>query len=65
MKELAPLSPLSTSTIDQFRTRSTTIEELKKVVALSDLPDDHLQWLLDHSDYHEYEDGTLIGKTGD
>jgi signal transduction histidine kinase len=44
---------------------STTIEELKNVVALSDLPDDHLQWILNHSDYHEYEDGTQIRKTGE
>jgi signal transduction histidine kinase len=45
--------------------QSATIEELKNVVALSDLPDAHLQWILDHSDYHEYEDGTQIKKTGD
>jgi signal-transduction protein with cAMP-binding, CBS, and nucleotidyltransferase domain len=43
----------------------TTIEELKNVIALSDLPDDHLQWILNHSDYHEYEDGTQIRKTGE
>ncbi len=42
-----------------------TIEELKKVIALKDLPDEHLQWILDHSDYYEYEDGHLIFKTGD
>ena len=42
-----------------------TIEELKKVVALSDLPDLQLQWILDHSDYHEYSDGGLIAKYGD
>jgi signal transduction histidine kinase len=45
--------------------QSTTIEELKRVAALSDLPDGHLQWILDHSEYHEYEDGALIRKTGD
>lgn len=42
-----------------------TIEELRKVVALSDLPDEHLQWILDRSEYHEYEDGALLLKTGD
>jgi signal transduction histidine kinase len=42
-----------------------TIEDLKKVVALCDLPDQHLQWILDHSEYHEYEDGNLIGKFGE
>lgn len=42
-----------------------TIEELKKVIALSDLPDEHLQWILDHSEVAEYEDGELVGKTGE
>lgn len=42
-----------------------TKEELKKVVALSDLPDDHLLWILAHSEYVEYEDGDLIFKTGE
>ena len=31
-----------------------TIEELKKVIALSDLPDEHVQWILDHSEPLEY-----------
>jgi signal transduction histidine kinase len=44
---------------------STTIEELKNVIALSDLPNDHLQWIIDHSEYQEYEDGVQIHKTGD
>lgn len=42
-----------------------TIEDLKKVIALSELPDEHLQWILDRSEYSEYEDGTQIKKTGD
>ncbi|MEP6596109.1 MAG: ATP-binding protein [Ginsengibacter sp.] len=42
-----------------------TIEDLKKVVALSDLPDDHLQWILEHSEYHEYADGDIVAKYGD
>jgi signal transduction histidine kinase len=42
-----------------------TIEELRKVIALSDLPDDHLQWILDHSEYREFEDGTVIIRTGE
>src|SRR5215217_7130728 len=45
--------------------QSATIEDLKKVVALSELPDAHLQWLLDHSEYQEYADGDLIAKYGD
>ena len=42
-----------------------TIEELKKVIVLRDLSDDLLQWLMDHSEYIEYEEGELVGKTGD
>ena len=42
-----------------------TIHELKKVIALSDLPDEHLQWLLDHSETEEYEEGSVIMKTGE
>jgi signal transduction histidine kinase len=42
-----------------------TIEELKKVIALSDLPDEHLKWIVDHSEAMEYEDGGLLGKTGE
>jgi CRP-like cAMP-binding protein len=41
------------------------IEDLKKVIALSDLPDEHLQWILDHSDIHELEDGAPIAKFGE
>jgi signal transduction histidine kinase len=42
-----------------------TIEDLRKVVVLQDLPNEHLQWLVDHSEYHEYSDGELIAKYGD
>src|SRR5436190_16873301 len=45
--------------------QSPTIEDLKKVIALSDLSDEHLQWILDHSEYHEYADGEVIIKTGE
>ncbi|MEP6617038.1 MAG: ATP-binding protein [Ginsengibacter sp.] len=41
------------------------IDELKSVVALSDLPDEHLQWIIDHSEYREYADGDLIAKFGE
>lgn len=41
-----------------------TIEDLKKVIALSELPDDHLQWILDRTTYHEFADGDLIAKYG-
>lgn len=42
-----------------------TIEELKKVIALKDLPDEHLQWILDRSEVWEYEDGAVLFRTGD
>lgn len=42
-----------------------TIEELKKVIVLTNLPDEHLQWILDHSESIEYEEGDIVGKTGD
>lgn len=45
--------------------QSVSIEELKKVIALRDLPDEHLEWILAHSEYNEYKDGDLINKTGD
>lgn len=41
------------------------LEDLKKVAVLADLPNDHLQWILDNAEYHEFEDGTQIKKTGD
>ncbi len=42
-----------------------TVDDLKKVIALSDLPDEHLQWILDHTEYRAYADGELIAKYGD
>ena len=42
-----------------------TIKEMKSVVALNELPDEHLKWILDHSEPLEYEDGEIIAKTGD
>ena len=42
-----------------------SIKELKKVTALGDLTDEHLQWIADHSEYHEYEEGEVIMKTGE
>src|SRR5689334_16309954 len=42
-----------------------TIEELKTVIALKDLPDEHLQWILDHTEVWEYEDGAVLFRTGD
>jgi len=42
-----------------------TIEELRVVTALKDMPDELLQWILEHSEYQEYEDGSIIGKFGE
>ncbi len=42
-----------------------SIEDLKKVVALSELPDEHLQWILDRCEYEEIDDGGLLAKFGD
>ena len=44
---------------------SVTAEELKTVIALKDQPTDLLQWILENSVYHEYEDGALLRKLGD
>src|SRR5205085_583279 len=35
------------------------------VHALKDLPVEHLEWILAHSEYKEYEDGALIVRTGE
>ena len=37
-----------------------TTDELKAVTAFNDLPNEQLQWILDHAEYHEYEDGSQI-----
>jgi signal transduction histidine kinase len=41
------------------------IDELKNIIALKDVPDEHLEWILSHSEYYEHEDGENIHKTGD
>ena len=43
---------------------SVTTAELKKVIALGDLPEEHLLWILNHSEYMEFEDGSLIMSFG-
>ena len=44
---------------------NVTIEELKNIISLRDLPDEHLEWILAHSEYREYSDGEIIFETGD
>src|SRR5574338_1733829 len=45
--------------------KSSIKEDLRKIKALKGLPDEHLDWILDHSNYEEYEDGELVSKTGE
>lgn len=44
--------------------QTVTIDELRKVVALSELPDEHLQWIIDRSEVVEWKDGDTVAKTG-
>lgn len=44
---------------------SATIEELKNIISLRGLPDEHLEWIINHSHYQEYNDGDTILKTGE
>jgi signal transduction histidine kinase len=45
--------------------QETTIKDLKKVLALSDLPDEHLQWIADRVEYQEFADGAVVVRKGD
>lgn len=45
--------------------QSKIIEDLKKVIALSDLPGEHLQWIAERVEYNDYEDGAVAVKKGD
>ena len=45
--------------------QSVAFEELKNIIALQNLPDEHLKWILSHSSYEEHEDGDIIYKTGE
>jgi signal transduction histidine kinase len=42
-----------------------TTGDLRKVFVLHDLPEQHLQWILDHAEYREYDDGAVLTKTGE
>jgi len=41
------------------------IEELRNIFVLKDLPEEHLQWLADHVEFHEHEDGEQTVKKGE
>lgn len=45
--------------------QQVTVEELKNILALHDLPNDHLEWILSHSEYEEFKDGDTIHRTGE
>jgi signal transduction histidine kinase len=45
--------------------KSSIKEDLKKIKALNGISDEHLNWIMDHSEYEEYEDGELVSKTGE
>jgi signal transduction histidine kinase len=40
-------------------------DDLKHILALAELPEEHLQWIINHSEYHEYQDGDLLAKYGE
>jgi len=42
-----------------------SIDELRNVVSLRDQSDELLRWIIDHSEYREYEDGGLLRKFGE
>jgi hypothetical protein len=44
---------------------NVTVDELRKVICLKDLPDEHLQWIIDRGKVLDYDDGALILKSGD
>jgi len=45
--------------------QSEVINDLKQVLALQDLPEEHLQWLAHRVEYDEYEDGNVMIKKDD
>ena len=42
-----------------------TVDDLRRVIAVRDLPEEHLKWIYDRSEYVEFKDGEVIAKTGD
>jgi signal transduction histidine kinase len=45
--------------------RSSTFKDLKKVIALSDLSDEQLQWIADRVEFQEFSDGSVMVKSGE
>lgn len=44
---------------------SGTLEDLQKVIVLQNLPEEHLKWIFERSSYEEFQDGSIIVKTGE
>ena len=42
-----------------------TPDQLRTVIALQELPDEHLQWIIDRSEYNEFEEGAVFFRKGD
>lgn len=47
------------------REAGVTIADLKSVIALQDVPDKDLEWIVDHCVYKTYADGDVLVKTGE
>ena len=45
--------------------QTASIEELKKVIGLEGLPEEHLRWISEHSELRELSDGAELARTGD
>jgi signal transduction histidine kinase len=45
--------------------QNRSIDDLAKVIAVKDLPREHLQWIYDRAEYKEYKDGDISFKTGE
>jgi signal transduction histidine kinase len=45
--------------------KPVTIDDLRTVHAFSELPDEHLQWILQHGEAIAYSDGETLMKTGE
>lgn len=51
--------------IKNLDSMNITTDDLRSVIALRELPTEHLQWIIDHSEYAEYKEGDTIVKLGE
>jgi len=54
-----------THLIAQTKMSQVTIEELRVIPQLRDMPDETLQWIIDRSELHEFDADEILVKTGD